>query len=182
MTDRDGILTTDDQAPPGRVPPAGDPHHVLAASAATDDRTRVLKHGDTFAVFDHLGQIKPGGLGEEGLYQADGADPPPPGFVQGPQPGNSAADDDEVRLGVPLTGGASHAGVSFDEGAGGSDRGRPTGPEAQSRSRPGSGYSPPTPAIPFGPRSDGHSIPPVFHSGTGGAVVVRAGPHTTRPR
>ena len=34
----------------------------------TDDRTRVLKHGDMFAVFDHLGQIKPGGLGEEGLY------------------------------------------------------------------------------------------------------------------
>jgi glycogen debranching enzyme len=34
----------------------------------TDDHTRVLKHGDTFAVFDHLGQIKPGGLGEEGLF------------------------------------------------------------------------------------------------------------------
>ncbi|SIO61779.1 Glycogen debranching enzyme (alpha-1,6-glucosidase) [Singulisphaera sp. GP187] len=46
----------------------GDPHHVLAASSVTDDRTRVLKHGDTFAVFDHLGRIKPGGLGEEGLY------------------------------------------------------------------------------------------------------------------
>jgi glycogen debranching enzyme len=28
----------------------------------------VLKHGDTFAVFDHYGDIKPGGLGEEGLY------------------------------------------------------------------------------------------------------------------
>ncbi len=46
----------------------GDPHHVLAASSITDDRTRVLKHGDTFAVFDHLGNIKPGGLGEEGLF------------------------------------------------------------------------------------------------------------------
>jgi glycogen debranching enzyme len=34
----------------------------------TDDRTRVLKHGDTFAVFDHFGHIKPDGLGEEGLY------------------------------------------------------------------------------------------------------------------
>jgi glycogen debranching enzyme len=33
-----------------------------------DERTRVLKHGDTFAVFDHYGDIKPGGLGEEGLY------------------------------------------------------------------------------------------------------------------
>jgi glycogen debranching enzyme len=46
----------------------GDPHHVAAASGVTDDRTRVLKHGDTFAVFDHLGHIKPGGLGEEGIY------------------------------------------------------------------------------------------------------------------
>lgn len=29
---------------------------------------RVLKHGDTFAVFDHCGDITPGGLGEQGLY------------------------------------------------------------------------------------------------------------------
>src|SRR5215468_6377732 len=43
-------------------------HGVLAASSALDDRTRVLKHGDTFAVFDHYGDVKPGGLGEEGLY------------------------------------------------------------------------------------------------------------------
>ena len=28
----------------------------------------MLKHGDTFAVFDHYGDIKAGGLGEEGLY------------------------------------------------------------------------------------------------------------------
>ncbi len=49
-------------------PSQGDPHHVLAASGMTDDRTRVLKHGDTFAVFDHFGQIKPAGLGEEGIY------------------------------------------------------------------------------------------------------------------
>jgi glycogen debranching enzyme len=44
------------------------PHHILAASSPADERTRVLKHGDTFAVFDHYGDIKPGGLGEEGLY------------------------------------------------------------------------------------------------------------------
>ncbi|MCC7423624.1 MAG: amylo-alpha-1,6-glucosidase [Planctomycetaceae bacterium] len=43
-------------------------YHILAASSPADDRTRVLKHGDTFAVFDHHGDIKPGGLGEEGLY------------------------------------------------------------------------------------------------------------------
>lgn len=46
----------------------GDAHRVLADSGVTDDRTRVLKHGDTFAVFDHMGHIKPAGLGEEGLY------------------------------------------------------------------------------------------------------------------
>jgi hypothetical protein len=50
---------------------AGELHRVLATSSALDDRTRVLKHGDTFAVFDHYGDIKPGGLGEEGLYYPD---------------------------------------------------------------------------------------------------------------
>ena len=44
------------------------PHHIVVASSLADERTRVLKHGDTFAVFDHYGDIKPGGLGEEGLY------------------------------------------------------------------------------------------------------------------
>jgi glycogen debranching enzyme len=44
------------------------PWHILAASSPADERTRVLKHGDTFAVFDHYGDVKPGGLGEEGLY------------------------------------------------------------------------------------------------------------------
>lgn len=44
------------------------PSHILAVSSPADEYTRVLKHGDTFAVFDHHGDIKPGGLGEEGLY------------------------------------------------------------------------------------------------------------------
>ena len=47
------------------------PYHILAASSLADERTRVLKHGDTFAVFDHYGDIKAGGLGEEGLYHED---------------------------------------------------------------------------------------------------------------
>ena len=42
--------------------------HILAAASPADDRTRVLKHGDTFAVLDRYGEIKAGGLGEEGLY------------------------------------------------------------------------------------------------------------------
>src|SRR5215831_506665 len=37
-------------------------------SGLADDRTRVLKHADTFAVLNHYGGIQPGGLGEEGLY------------------------------------------------------------------------------------------------------------------
>jgi glycogen debranching enzyme len=41
---------------------------VLARSGVTDDRSRVLKHADTFAVFDHRGDVKSGGLDEEGLY------------------------------------------------------------------------------------------------------------------
>src|ERR1700730_5436284 len=42
--------------------------HVLTTSSFADERSRMLKHGDSFAVFDHHGRIKPGGLGEEGLY------------------------------------------------------------------------------------------------------------------
>ena len=90
---------------PGR-PPEGDPHHILAASGLTDDRTRVLKHGDTFAVFDHFGDIKPGGLGEEGLYH-DGTrylsclilelDGQPPFFL------GSTVRDENDQLSVALT-------------------------------------------------------------------------------
>ncbi len=45
-----------------------DQYYILAASAQADDRTRVLKHGDTFAVFDRYGDIQPFGLGEQGIY------------------------------------------------------------------------------------------------------------------
>jgi glycogen debranching enzyme len=41
---------------------------TLAVDGVADERTRVLKHGDTFALFDHRGDIRPGGLGEQGLY------------------------------------------------------------------------------------------------------------------
>jgi glycogen debranching enzyme len=41
---------------------------ILADSSLSDGRTRVLKHGDTFAVFDHCGNIKPARTGEEGIY------------------------------------------------------------------------------------------------------------------
>jgi glycogen debranching enzyme len=45
-----------------------DPFIILAAAPAADERNRVLQHGDTFAVFDHYGDIQPVGLQEQGLY------------------------------------------------------------------------------------------------------------------
>jgi len=42
--------------------------YIQATSSRADDRTRVLKHGETFAVFDRFGDIQPVGLGEQGIY------------------------------------------------------------------------------------------------------------------
>src|SRR5216683_4858867 len=41
---------------------------MITAAGRVADGTRVLKHGDTFAVFDRCGDITRGGLGEQGLY------------------------------------------------------------------------------------------------------------------
>jgi glycogen debranching enzyme len=45
-----------------------DQYYILATSSLADDRTQVLKHGETFAVFDRYGDIQPIGLGEQGLF------------------------------------------------------------------------------------------------------------------
>jgi glycogen debranching enzyme len=45
-----------------------DAHDILADSSLTAQTIRVLKHGDTFAVFDQYGDIRPGENKEEGLY------------------------------------------------------------------------------------------------------------------
>src|SRR6478735_7202588 len=45
-----------------------DQFYVLATSSRIDEHSRVLKHGDTFAVFDRFGNIQRVGLGEQGLY------------------------------------------------------------------------------------------------------------------
>ncbi|MEZ4601092.1 MAG: amylo-alpha-1,6-glucosidase [Syntrophotaleaceae bacterium] len=45
-----------------------DDYHIQAATASADERTRVLKQGETFAVFDSRGDILPLGRGEQGLY------------------------------------------------------------------------------------------------------------------
>ena len=42
--------------------------YVLASSSRADDRTRVLKHGETFAVFDRFGDVQLIGTGEHGIY------------------------------------------------------------------------------------------------------------------
>ncbi|HKQ30542.1 MAG TPA: amylo-alpha-1,6-glucosidase [Burkholderiales bacterium] len=42
--------------------------YVLATSARADDRTRVLKDGDAFGVYDRYGDIHIYGVGEQGLY------------------------------------------------------------------------------------------------------------------
>lgn len=48
-----------------------DEFYVLATSSRIDDRTRVLKHGDMFAVFDRFGDIETFGTGELGIYLQD---------------------------------------------------------------------------------------------------------------
>jgi len=43
-------------------------YYILATSDRAADCTRVLKEGDTFAVFDCHGDIQPYGLGDQGLF------------------------------------------------------------------------------------------------------------------
>jgi len=48
-----------------------DEYYIHATSSRVDDRKRVLKQGDAFAVFDRLGDIHPFGHGGHGLYCDD---------------------------------------------------------------------------------------------------------------
>ncbi|HYM53576.1 MAG TPA: amylo-alpha-1,6-glucosidase [Candidatus Dormibacteraeota bacterium] len=50
------------------IPEAHDQYDVQADAALADELDQVLKHGDSFAVFDRFGDIRPVGLGEEGIY------------------------------------------------------------------------------------------------------------------
>ena len=43
-------------------------YYILATSSPADENDRVLKQGESFAIFDRHGDIKPVGLAEEGLY------------------------------------------------------------------------------------------------------------------
>lgn len=48
--------------------PPNEPYSILVESPRHDDRTRVLKHGETFAVFDNFGDIDRANSDEQGLY------------------------------------------------------------------------------------------------------------------
>jgi hypothetical protein len=43
-------------------------YYILATSTRADERTRVIKHGDSFGVFDHAGMIRQAGIGELGPH------------------------------------------------------------------------------------------------------------------
>jgi glycogen debranching enzyme len=49
----------------------GEQWYILATSSPSDERRRVLKQNQMFALFDRFGDIQPIGLGEEGLYYDD---------------------------------------------------------------------------------------------------------------
>src|SRR6516165_3887164 len=52
----------------GSQPSPDDPYYIVAPAPLTGERARVLKQGDTFAVFDHHGDVRPVGMKEQGLF------------------------------------------------------------------------------------------------------------------
>jgi len=72
MADAETTIVRGDHSATGRPAPEGQADgsvfRILASASLADERTRVLKHADTFAVFDHYGDITHDGLGEEGIY------------------------------------------------------------------------------------------------------------------
>ena len=48
-----------------------DQFYIRAESSLADDRTLVLLHNDTFAIFDRYGDVQPVGLGQQGLFHDD---------------------------------------------------------------------------------------------------------------
>ena len=56
------------ETPPDEAIRIEDRWYVLATSARAGDPTRVLKHGESFALFDRYGDIPRAGGGEHGFY------------------------------------------------------------------------------------------------------------------
>src|SRR5690348_16899324 len=52
----------------GDVIEVGEQFYILATASRAAERTAVLQHDDTFAVFDYAGDISAFGPGEQGLY------------------------------------------------------------------------------------------------------------------
>lgn len=87
-------------------PPASLDFYTPVTSPLLVKRPRTLKHGDTFSVFNHLGDVAPGHLSPEGLYHHDTRHLS--GFqllVNGQQPVllSSTIRDDNAVLTVDLT-------------------------------------------------------------------------------
>src|SRR5579859_3405308 len=68
LRDREGAHTEAGLLDDHETEPSAPSHYILATSPPADVQSRVLKHNDTFAIFDVFGDIKPGGLGEEGIF------------------------------------------------------------------------------------------------------------------
>lgn len=49
----------------------GEQFYIRASSSLADDRTRVLLHDDTFAIFDRSGDIQPVSFGQQGIFFRD---------------------------------------------------------------------------------------------------------------
>ena len=61
---------------PGTVVEIGGRYYILATGITADENDRVLKHAQSFAIFDRFGDIKPVGLGEEWHAPPVGSAPP----------------------------------------------------------------------------------------------------------
>jgi N-terminal domain of (some) glycogen debranching enzymes len=48
-----------------------DQFYIRAESSLADDRTLVLLHNDTFAIFNRYGDIQPIGLGQQGIFHQE---------------------------------------------------------------------------------------------------------------
>jgi len=57
-----------DSSPVDDIVEIGNRFYILATSSLGDGGEQVLKHGESFALFDRFGDVKPIGMGEEGFY------------------------------------------------------------------------------------------------------------------
>jgi hypothetical protein len=60
--------SNDMTVPQGVESDSTEAQHILVHADRSAERIRSLKHGDTFAVFNHFGDMRPIPSGEEGLY------------------------------------------------------------------------------------------------------------------